>query len=196
MPEKAASSRRLSGFKCYYLNMSDGTSTLLSSNLKRLREDAGLSQKALAEQSGVPRPTIAHLESGQANPTLSVVLKVASALGVGVNDLVEPEEAKVVIFGTRTLPVTKTSRVRRVQLAEAGMLRDPTLERIVVKAGSRLPIVAHGQGPAVLCVERGDFTLILGNAEYPLPVEAVARIRAECSCVTQNGGVLYLATSR
>jgi transcriptional regulator with XRE-family HTH domain len=56
--------------------VADDTSTLLAGNIKRLREESGLSQKALAEQSGVPRPTIAHLESGQANPTLGVVLKV------------------------------------------------------------------------------------------------------------------------
>ncbi|HXS16107.1 MAG TPA: helix-turn-helix transcriptional regulator, partial [Polyangiaceae bacterium] len=96
--------------------MSDGTSTLLSANIKRLREEAGLSQKALAEVSGVPRPTIAHLESGQANPTLTVVLKVAAALGVGVDNLVEPAESPVLILGGRTLPTQKTSRVRRVQL--------------------------------------------------------------------------------
>ncbi len=176
--------------------MTDGTSTILSANMKRLREDVGFSQKALAEQSGVPRPTIAHLESGQANPTLTVVLKVAAALGVGVDELVQPEEAAIVVLGTRTLPVQKTSRIRRVQLFASGMFRDPTLERVVIKAGSRLSIVASGHAPALLCVEKGDFSLIAAGGEYPLPVEAVARIRTDCDCVTQNGGVLYLVTSR
>lgn len=176
--------------------MTDGSSTLLSANIKRLREDAGLSQKALADQSGVPRPTIAHLESGQANPTLSVVLKVAAALGVGVDHLVETTEAPVVILGTRTLPVEKTSRVRRVQLVSTGMLRDPKIERIVIKAASRIRIDANTHAPALMTVERGDFTLLVGGDEYPLPVEGVARIRAECECVTQNGGVLYLMSSR
>ena len=176
--------------------MTDGTSTLLSANLKRLREEAGLSQKALADQSGVPRPTIAHLESGQANPTLSVVLKVAAALGIGVDELVEPAESKIVVLTTRTLPAEKTSRVRRVQLAEAGFLRDPKVERISVKAGSRLQVVATSAAPALLTVERGDFSLSLGSIDYPLPVEAVARVRADCDCATQNGGVLYLLSSR
>ena len=176
--------------------MTDGSSTLLSANIKRLREDAGLSQKALADQSGVPRPTIAHLESGQANPTLSVVLKVAAALGVGVDHLVESAEAPVVTLGGRALPMEKTSRVRRVQLIPAGVVRDPQFERIVIKAASRIRIDASNFAPALVTVERGDFTLLVGEDEYPLPVEAVAKIRTDCECLTQNGGVLYLVSSR
>jgi len=176
--------------------MSDDASTLLSANIKRLREDAGLSQKALAEISGVPRPTIAHLESGQANPTLTVALKVAAALGVGVDNLVEPAESPVLILGGRTLPTQKTSRVRRVQLAAPGMLRDPKFERITVKAASRFHIEASFQAPALIYVDRGDFSLLVDEQGYPLPTEAVARVRTGCDCLTQNGGILYLATSR
>ena len=176
--------------------MSDGTSTLLSANIKRLREESALSQKALADLSGVPRPTIAHLESGQANPTLTVVLKVAAALGVGVDQLVQPAEAKIVVLGVRTLPTEKTSRIRRVLLAAAGTLREPKIERVAIKASSRLHIEASPHSPTLLWVERGDFMLLEGTEEYPLPVEGVARIRSDCDCVTQNGGVFYLASSR
>jgi transcriptional regulator with XRE-family HTH domain len=163
--------------------MVDGTPTLLSANIKRLREESGQSQKALAELSGVPRPTIAHLEAGQANPTLAVVLKVAAALGVRVDDLVQPEEALVVVLGVRALTAP-------------GMLRDPKIERIVIKAASRINFEATVHAPALIWSERGDFTLVSGDTEYPLPVEAVARIRTNCDGVTQNGAVLYLATSR
>lgn len=176
--------------------MTDGTSTILSANIKRLREEAGLSQKALAEQSGVPRPTIAHLESGQANPTLTVALKVASSLGVGVDELVQPASAPVLILGSRMLPTQKTSRVRRVQLNVPGLLRDPRMERVTIKAASRMQIDASFQAPALVCVERGDFTILVEEQEYPLPVEAVAQVRITCQCLTQNGGILYLATSR
>ncbi|MCH2110625.1 MAG: helix-turn-helix domain-containing protein, partial [Polyangiaceae bacterium] len=67
--------------------MSDDLSTKLAANLKRLREERSFSQAQLAEESQVPRPTIAHMESGQANPTLTVVLKVTRALGVSVDSL-------------------------------------------------------------------------------------------------------------
>lgn len=173
----------------------DDPSTLLSANLKRLREAAGLSQKALAEQSGVPRPTIAHLESGQANPTLSVAIKVAAALGVGVDGLIEPGPAPITVLGPRTLPTQRTSRVRRVQLSGAGQLRDPQFERVVIKAASRLRVAASEHAPALVICERGQFVLAAAQSEATLTAEFVAHVRVDCECATQEGGVLYIATS-
>jgi len=172
--------------------VSDDTSTRLAANLKRLREEAGLSQKALAEASGVPRPTIAHLESGQANPTLSVALKVASALGVNMDGLVDPGEAPIVVLSPRTLPTERTSRLRRVQILAPSTLRDPVVERISIKAGGRIHVAPTSHAPAVVCCERGDFQLISGTLEMPLGPEKVAFVRSECDCVTQSGGVIYL----
>jgi transcriptional regulator with XRE-family HTH domain len=60
----------------------------LATNLRSLREARGWSQQQLADNSGVPRPTIAHLESGEGNPTLSVLVRVATALGVSLEHLV------------------------------------------------------------------------------------------------------------
>jgi transcriptional regulator with XRE-family HTH domain len=62
--------------------------TNLADNLRRLREERGLSQQRGAELSGVPRPTWASLESGAANPTLSVLSRVAAALQVSIEELI------------------------------------------------------------------------------------------------------------
>ena len=59
--------------------MMDDISSNLSNNLRQLREMRGLSQQQLARQAGIPRPTWASLESGSANPTLSVLVKVATS---------------------------------------------------------------------------------------------------------------------
>jgi XRE family transcriptional regulator, regulator of sulfur utilization len=48
----------------------------LADNLRALREARGLSQQQIAEIAGVPRPTWAHLESGAANPTVAVLVRV------------------------------------------------------------------------------------------------------------------------
>lgn len=176
--------------------MSDDTSTLLAGNLKRLREEAGLSQKALAELSGVPRPTIAHLESGQANPTLSVSLKVAAALGVGVDGLIDPGEMPIVVFSPRTLPTERTSRLRRVQLLAHGSVRDMELERVTFKAGGRIHLEGSTKKPQFVLCERGDFTLIAGALQIELAPEKLAHVRGGCECVTQTGGVVYLVSGR
>ena len=54
----------------------------LARNIRALREARGLSQAQLAKLSGIPRPTWANLESGAANPTLAVLLKVSATLQV------------------------------------------------------------------------------------------------------------------
>lgn len=67
----------------------------LARNLISLRHARALTQEALARSSGVPRSTIANLESGDGNPSLAVLVKVASALGVPIDELLSSPRAKV-----------------------------------------------------------------------------------------------------
>src|SRR4051812_27905614 len=63
------------------------TANHLARNLVNLRHTRGLTQDGLAKQAAVPRSTIANLESGEGNPSLSVLVKVATALGVPIDEL-------------------------------------------------------------------------------------------------------------
>src|SRR5215831_937730 len=67
----------------------------LARNLTSLRHARALTQDALAAASGLPRSTIANLESGEANPSLAVLVKVASTLGVPIDELLAAPRAKV-----------------------------------------------------------------------------------------------------
>ena len=51
----------------------------LAENIRQLRDARGMSQAQVAKAAGIPRPTWTNLESGTANPTLAVLLKVAAA---------------------------------------------------------------------------------------------------------------------
>ena len=46
----------------------------LADNIKALRATRGLSQQQIAKAAGIPRATWTHLESGGANPTLTVLV--------------------------------------------------------------------------------------------------------------------------
>lgn len=59
-----------------------GDATGFAKALKRLREQAGLSQAQLAEKAGLNVFGVAKLEQGVREPGWSTVLKLASALGV------------------------------------------------------------------------------------------------------------------
>jgi transcriptional regulator with XRE-family HTH domain len=72
-----------------------GAATHLARNLTSLRHTRALTQEGLARSASVPRSTIANLESGAGNPSLVVLVKVAHALGVPIDELLASPRAKV-----------------------------------------------------------------------------------------------------
>src|SRR5262245_20693067 len=92
--------------------MLDRVADNLSRNVKQLREARGLTQQQMARVSGVPRPTWANLESGAANPTLAVLIKVAAALQVSLEEIVAPPRASARFFPAASLPVKQRGPVR------------------------------------------------------------------------------------
>lgn len=61
----------------------------MSTNMKRFRKDAGLTQKSLAEKTGLSFSMISKLESGeQANPSLETIRKIAEVLRITPGELV------------------------------------------------------------------------------------------------------------
>ena len=60
----------------------------LGSKVQRLRHDQGLSQEELADRAGLHRTYVSGVERGVRNPTLTVIERLARALGVTVAALV------------------------------------------------------------------------------------------------------------
>src|SRR2546423_1434581 len=67
----------------------------LARNLISLRHARSLTQEALAKTAGVPRSTIAKLESGEGHPSLTLLVKVAIALGAPIDELRAAPRARV-----------------------------------------------------------------------------------------------------
>lgn len=76
----------------------DETPAHLARNLTSLRHARALTQDALARSARLPRSTIANLESGGGNPSLAVLVKVAGALSVPIDELLSPPRAKVRLY--------------------------------------------------------------------------------------------------
>jgi transcriptional regulator with XRE-family HTH domain len=55
--------------------------------LKELRQQAGLTQPALAEKAGLSKAGIANLEQGRREPSLATAVALAAALSVDVTQL-------------------------------------------------------------------------------------------------------------
>jgi len=67
----------------------DGLCRKFGANVKRLRKEAGYSQEEFAERAAVARSYMSDIEVGRRNPTLKVVQRIASALGVSPGRLLD-----------------------------------------------------------------------------------------------------------
>jgi len=61
----------------------------LAANMKRLRKERGWSQEALADAAGLDRTYISGIERKVKNPTITVVDRVAVALGCRLGNLLD-----------------------------------------------------------------------------------------------------------
>lgn len=63
------------------------TRTLVSSNIRQLRQHRGMSLDDLSGRAGIAKSSASQLENGHSNPTLATLVAVADALEVSVHDL-------------------------------------------------------------------------------------------------------------
>lgn len=59
-------------------------------NIRKLRQEKGVSQDRLSKLADLSLNTVVTVESGaNPNPTIETLTKIAKALGVGVDDLIK-----------------------------------------------------------------------------------------------------------
>ena len=180
------------------MNMADHTSTMLAANLRRLRERRKLTQQDLAERSGVPRPTLAHLESGEANPTLSVLVRVAEALGTSIEELIGRVEPAITLHLSKSLGEQRHGKARVVELAPAAFA-GLSFQRIELPAGARFDAAPEARtGRCFVTLEAGELALEAGGETHRLHRGDVAAILREVGHRCTNSGraqvVLYRVT--
>jgi transcriptional regulator with XRE-family HTH domain len=64
--------------------------TTIGDNIKKYRNELGISQDILSKKANLAFHTIAKIEAGSTpNPTIDTVKKIADALGVSLDDLIK-----------------------------------------------------------------------------------------------------------
>ena len=111
----------------------------LADHVKQLRLEAGLTQAELAARAGVTVETVARLErvlrgrsSANSNPSLETLVRLASALGVEVSELLSepsrprPKDDRISMILRTANPAT---RRRVLRVAEALVREEHTEDR-------------------------------------------------------------------
>ena len=151
----------------------------LANHLRHLRTTRGLTQARLAEQAGVPRATLAKLESGDANPTLAVLVRVASTLTVSVEELIAPPRASARGYGPSELRA-RTRQGATIRDLLPGSVPGLRLERMELQPGARFVGVPHTPGTReYLTCEQGRVQLVVSGERYRLSPGHVVIFRGD-----------------
>jgi XRE family transcriptional regulator, regulator of sulfur utilization len=129
----------------------------LARNLVSLRHTRALTQDALAKASGVPRSTIANLESGEGNPSLAVLMKVAGALAAPLDELLASPRAKVRHWSAKDVAVQHRGSGLSTRALVPEPVPDGILETMAFAPGAYMRGTPHLPGT------REYFTCLQGN---------------------------------
>jgi transcriptional regulator with XRE-family HTH domain len=79
--------------------MREATSVDVATSLRELREERGISMRALATKSGLSANALSMIERGKASPSVSTLYKLADALGVSITAFFGTEaQKKQIVF--------------------------------------------------------------------------------------------------
>ena len=156
-----------------------GAAAHLGRNIQTLREARGQTQQQISRLAGIPRATWANLESGAANPTLAVLVRVAQALSVRLEELIEPPRGMGRLYKAGALPSrTRGPVVVRKLLPES--IPGLEIERMELPPGSSMAGVPHTAGTReYLTCERGRIELSAGGEAFALEPGDVVLFRGD-----------------
>lgn len=150
----------------------------INEGIKRLRAQHKLTQTELSKMAGIPRATLANMESANSNPSIAVVVKVAQALGVTVDDLITRRQSShVTEVHRKDMPTTHQDDGKFIS-TRTSPISTPNLQisEVTMKANCWTRGVPHPQGSheLFLCMEgiatievQGDkFEVEAGNLIY------------------------------
>lgn len=146
------------------------TSASLAQNVVNLRKKMNLTQGKLAELSGATRASIALIESGSANPTLDVLLKISSALQVSIDELMSTPRAECLLIKSEDVKLDRRSKngltIRKILPEKVGPAE---IDELVLESGVVLVGTPHVEGTQeyFTCLE-GKMTIVVLGQIYTL----------------------------
>lgn len=87
----------------------------LSDNIRKLREENGMTQQQMAEQLYVSRQTVCRWENGSRTPDLDMAERIAEIFHVSVDELISAEEKQGISFENISLHTEKFIERKRLK---------------------------------------------------------------------------------
>ncbi len=161
--------------------------------IRDLRAERGWSLDVLSRASGVSRSMLSQIEREQANPTLAVTVKIASALGLSVAELLEQTPAahniEVIRADDRShiFRADETCTIRT--LSPLQLEKDVEFYELMLHPGRALTSAAHFEGTReFLTVQKGKVAVVSEGESTELNRGDSASYRADVPHEIRNLG--------
>lgn len=150
----------------------DATSRTLAHGVQRARHARGWTLDELAARSGVSRRLLVQVEQGQGNPTITTLLAISDALGIGLPRLLEvPERPRLTVRSRADAPVVWRGDDGGSAVLLAGTPPPDVVElwSWTLAPGEHYSSGAHTEGTReMLTVEQGSVQLRAGDTTVVL----------------------------
>ena len=156
------------------MNDLHSASRYLAINLLGLRRKRGLSQNQLSERADIPRSTITHMESGDGNPSLTNLCKLAAALNISIEELLSRPRNECTLLKAAKVPVLNRSSGKvRVHKLMPDTVRGIEIDKVEIQPNSSMGGKPHllGSkeylmtlaGEVIVSVDGDDYAVTAGD---------------------------------
>ncbi|WP_051556312.1 helix-turn-helix domain-containing protein [Alkalihalobacterium bogoriense] len=139
----------------------------LGQRLRRLRQSKYLSLEELAKITNVSKLTLGNIERGDANPSLSVIWKISSALSVPLSSLLTHEDEIILAKITDKQPLMSVDDVlvteQMFSIDGSEMFRYYFKPHSVYK-----PVIQANTSVHIITVMKGELTVQINKEEHLL----------------------------
>jgi len=142
----------------------------VSERIKSFRKARRFSQDELCRLAGISKGMLVELEKGAANPSIAILCKLATAMGLSVADIVNVSSAPTVtVIGSDDIPVLWRGDLGGSARLLAGTSGPDMIElwRWEMFPSEYYQATAHSAGTLeLLHVEQGNLTLTINSNEH------------------------------
>lgn len=169
----------------------DKLNSIISDNLKELRENRKLSLDQVAKLTGVSKSMLGQIERGEVNPTISTVWKISNGLKISFTQLMSRPETDIEkVMKEEIEPVVEGSgKIRNFPIFPFDSMRRFEMFQLEIDEDGRHTSEAHPMGTQeFITVFEGEVTIEINQEVFSVEAGDSLRFKADKAHTYSNTG--------
>ena len=163
----------------------------VAANLREERRRRDMSLDQLAQRTGVSRAGLSQIETCKTNPSIGVLWKIASGLGIPFSELIGESQQPMSVLRRADAQVLRSTdrKFESRPLVPAGAANQVEVYELLLAARSRHASEAHGAGTReLIIVLSGVLRMIVGDNSEELAAGDSLLFNADAPHTYENPG--------